>query len=266
MKSNIESGYTTRNVDFSKIHGDHSKAFTSMISKMNIRSGMVIGDLMGGCGGVSREILDYCNKNNLFVKIVLLDAFEEQLKKSQSFLAPYDQIGYCIQRRLEDARMMTLDSMLDSAVIKFGLHEVPQCEQPRIMRGTFKSLKEGGELYIWEIFGQTPNIHKHFRRMIKKKDKISRYNSFVQLRYFPEESKVIEYLSNAGFRDIEVIYSGDFLSSTLHYHKFDFPNNPTALMRWNDYLRKTLPPEAKVEDTGDSINLHILKKIIKARK
>jgi ubiquinone/menaquinone biosynthesis C-methylase UbiE len=221
---------------------------------------------MGGCGGVSKEILDHCSQNNLFVKIVLVDAFEEQLNKSQDFLASYDVRGFCIQRKLEDARMMTLDSVLDSAVIKFGLHEVPQCEQPRIIRGAYKSLKKGGELYLWETYGQSPNIHKHFRRMVKRKDVISGYNSLVQLRYFPEENEVVEYLSGAGFRDIEVIYSGDFLLSTLHYHKFDFPNNPKALLRWNDSLRKTLPPEAKVEDTGDSINFYILKKIIRARK
>ena len=266
----IYRGWNQRNVDFSKAHGNEDDAFERLIESMNLKSGITIGDIMSGYGAVSQKILDYCSKNNLFVRIILTDAFEGQINKSSQYLAPYELQGYAIQRRLEDARDLCFENKLDKAVIKMGLHEVPKRGQLRIIQNAYHALKEHGELYVWESFGQTPELSHCFRELIRKKDELAGFNSFVENRYFSHETEILEQLKEAGFRDIEIVYKGAFNYNSKNFLEIDFLGDTSKLHAWNEYLRSTLSNEEKkavsFNDSGDSISMQFIKKIIKAVK
>ncbi len=266
----MQQGWNQRNVDFSKAHGNEDDAFKRLIESMNLKNGMTIGDIMSGYGAVSRKVLDYCSKNNLFVRVILTDAFTEQINKSSQYLAPYELQGYAIQRRVEDARCLSLENKLDKAVIKMGLHEVPKRDQLRIIQNAYGALKEHGELYVWETFGQTPELSHCFRELIRKKDKLAEFNSFVENRHLSHETEILEQLKEAGFRDIEIVYEGAFNYNSKNLLESDFLGDTSKLHAWNEYLRSTLSNEEKkainFNDSGDSISMQFVKKIFKAIK
>ncbi|MBS3089262.1 class I SAM-dependent methyltransferase [Candidatus Pacearchaeota archaeon] len=263
-------GWNQRNVDFSKAHGNEDEAFDKLIESMNLKNGMTMGDIMSGYGAVSRKVLDYCSKNNLYVRVILTDAYEEQINKSTSYLAPYELQGYAVQKRVEDARCLSLENILDKAVIKMGLHEVPKNDQPRIIQNAYNALKEHGEIYIWESFGQTPELSRCFRELVKKKDELAGFDSFVENRHFSHETDIFKQLKEAGFRDIEIVYDGIFNYTTKNLLESDFLGDESKLQAWNEYLRSTLSDEekkaVKFNDTGDSISMSFVKKIIRGVK
>jgi len=41
-------GWDVRNVDFSRIHGDDSRAYEFLLKSLNLREGMCLGDIMCG--------------------------------------------------------------------------------------------------------------------------------------------------------------------------------------------------------------------------
>ena len=77
-------------------------------------------------------------------------------------------------------------------------------------------------------------------------------------------------MSKVGFKNIETIYEGEFRYETVRMLEGDFKGNIFKLEAWNVYLRENLSDEAKktirFTDSGDSISMSFVKKIIRARK
>jgi hypothetical protein len=266
----VASGWNKRQVDFTKIHGDDSAAFAALLDHMRLRNGLVIGDLMGGYGAVSRNILERCIRDGIDIEIILSDAYKEQLERSFETLAPYDAQGFLIKRILEDARTLSERPSLDNAVIKFGLHEVRREEQSAIIQGTYRRLKENGEFYLWMPMGTTPLLNKHFQDVVRKKDELAGLDELVMNRYFSHENEIRPLLEQAGFRNIRTIYEGPFIYTTKNFLDSDFEGDIHKVEAWNDYLRSSLSSDVKnllaFTDNGDSISLSFVKRIIKAEK
>ena len=269
MKQTQED-WNRRCVDFSKVHGNEEEAFAYLVNALQLENGMVVGDLMCGYGEVSRKILEYCAKRHIAIRNYLLDAFQTQIDRTMQHLAEYESQGACIQRVVTNMSYFSLESQLDRAIIKMGLHEVQKDEQERILRRVYLSLKEGGEAYIWESMGQNPHLTSVFREVVRKKDALAGYTNLVENRYFPHESEIYRYLSKVGFKNIETIYEGEFRYETVRMLEGDFKGNIFKLEAWNVYLRENLSDEAKktirFTDSGDSMSMSFVKKIIRARK
>lgn len=262
-------GWERRNVDFSRAHGNEDEAFQALIENLDVKPGEVIGDVMSGYGSVSRKILEYCAKNRVFAKLILIDAYENQLRKSYEHLAEFEGQGFVVERIVGDARCISLESKLDKAVIKMGLHEVPMRDQKTILEKTYKSLKPTGEVYVWESMGQTPEINEWFRKIVKKKDELAGFQSLVENRYFPNDSELVEAMRKAGFMDISEVYKGEFRYITENLLG-DFDGDYGKVKDWNKYLRMSVPEHIKrainFTDNGPSISMSFAKKIFRGKK
>ncbi|MEK6928254.1 MAG: class I SAM-dependent methyltransferase [Nanoarchaeota archaeon] len=265
----VNNGWNQRKVNFLKAHGNEDDAFSCLVSALNIQSGQIIGDIMGGYGGVSRYILEYCARKGISLRVVLLDGSEEQLKKSYEYLASFDISKQGIERICADVRVFSLEKMLDKVVLKMGLHEVKKEEQVNVLRNIYSGLKPKGEVYVWESFGEDERLTKAFRLIVRKKDRLAGFMSLAQNRYFSSENEIIESLKRSGFTGISEVYSGVFNYQTKNLID-DFNGNWELVNKWNNYLRTQLPKDVKRDirfrDEGNSISMNFTKKIFKAIK
>ena len=262
-------GWDVRNVDFSRIHGDDSRAYEFLLKSLNLREGMCLGDIMCGYGAVSQRVLEFCESKRIILSLFLLDAY--QLDRTIP-LTRYEDKGHSVNRTLQDARNFSFPKdSLDAIVIKMGLHEVSKEEQVRILANSLHSLKPAGELFIWECMGQTPKINEYFKRIIRKKDELAGYTSMVENRYFCNEEELIDIAEEAGGERVEVIYQdSSFDWNTLNLCQADFGVDVDKLKEYNEYIRSILPINVsqaiKLEDFGDFIIMHFAKKIFRVRK
>ena len=270
MTTKEENGWNRRKVDFDKIHGDNEEAFSFLVNALGLQSGMTIGDFMCGYGSLSRKVLEHCVKEGHFVRIILSDAYQEQLDRTHIYLAPYEQQGFVIQRHKQDICSLSLESKIDKAIIKLGLHELRKEQQLSALVNVFDVLKPQGEIYLWEFLGKTEELTKYFRKVVKEKDRLAGYQSLVENRYFAHEDEIVANLRSAGFTDILTVYEGIFLYETATISEADFSGDKEKLQSWNNYLRQNLPEHIKrainFTERGESISMSFTKKIIKAKK
>lgn len=260
-----QTGWDRRKADYTKAHGDSSDAFATLLAAMNLGNGMVIADVMGGYGDVSKQILDYCSKKRIGVHLTLSDRFREQIERSKQHLKEYN-----LTRKIEDARCLAFkDNSLDKIVIKMGLHEVKKEDQLKVASEVYRSLREGGEAYIWESIGQDDYLAYFWRGIVRQKDILAGFTSLVENRYFPSEQEIVDTLKTGGFKDIQKVYSGEFKYITRNLLT-DFNGDLSKLDAWNEFLRQRLPDDVKkainFTDEGDSISMSFSKLIWVAKK
>lgn len=269
MNSN-NNDWDRRKVDFTKVHGDDTDAFACLARAINPKQGMVVADIMGGYGGASREILDYCDEDNLRINLILSDSSTQQIEKSKAYLAQYEHV-HNITRRTEDARRLTLASKsLDAAVIKMGLHEVQLAEQPLIIGWVYNSLKSEGNLFLWHCAANSSESNAALREIIRKKDQLAGFNKLSENRHFTDFKNIELMLQGAGFEHEEIYRSNyGFRYNTANLLDCDFGGDVKKLQQWNDFIR-TLNAETKnalrIKDFGDSIEICAGKRIYRAYK
>jgi ubiquinone/menaquinone biosynthesis C-methylase UbiE len=268
--NNIQNDWNRREVDFSKVHGDDSRAFQSLIRNLKLRPNVNIADIMSGYGAVSQQVLEECKRKGIKINLTLSDSSETQIKKSKQTLNIYENKGYNINRILSDVRIPHLSKeSLDIAIIKMGLHEVPKQDQPRVLRNLVDSLKSRAELYVWESFGNTEEVNEYFNMIVRQKDRLAGYSEMVKNRYFPTREQIVEKMKDAGLRNIKQIYEGEFEYPTYRL-SVDFKGDKTKLDQWNQYIKILLPPnvrkKVKFKDYGDWIDLKFTKGIFVGRK
>lgn len=264
-----EEGWGRRNVDFSRAHGNEDDAFRTLIEQLNVKTGDIIGDIMSGYGEVSRKVLEYCAEKGVFAKTVLIDAYETQIRKSYEHLAKFEGQGFVVERLVQDARCISLDSKFDKAVIKMGLHEVSRTDQARILEKSYEALKPAGELYVWESMGQTPEVTEWFRKIVRKKDELAGFQSFVENRDFLYDTEIIESMKKVGFVGVLEVYFGEFRYITENLIG-DFEGDYRKVEEWNKYLRMNVPEHIKrainFTDNGNSISMSFVKKIFRGKR
>ncbi|MFH1802437.1 MAG: class I SAM-dependent methyltransferase [archaeon] len=270
MNDNVE-GWERRKVDFSRIHGDDSEAYHSLLNNLGLREGMLVVDLMGGYGAVSQKVLEYCESKGIWANLMLLDAYSTQLDMSREILAPYEAKGHSVVRILEDARNYPFsEGEIDKVIVKMGLHEVGRDEQQGILERAIASLKQNGDLFVWESVGKTPKIRDYFRKIVRKKDELAGYRSLAENRYFCYEEELIGLLEGAGGQRIARIYDGDFNLATGAFCEADFGGDVEKLREWNEYIRSVVPLDVaetiRLHDSNDSLEMRFDKKIFQVGK
>lgn len=270
MSSYINRSWNRRNVDFSNIHGTNQEAYSALFGSMDLKQGMIIGDLMSGYGDVSKIILNYCKDNNLSLELVLLDAYAIQLERSKDFLIEYNNEKYSINRVLGDIRKMPfLNSSLDIAIVKMGLHELPKNEQNIALQDIFRVMKPQGKLFVWHSSGLNPELAEYWRKVVRKKDELAGYNDFVRDRYLMDYQELTQSIKDAGFIEVEQIYDGDLIYETKKLAQADFNSDKDKLNEWNKFLRRfpnRIKGQIDFKDNGNSISVCFRKRIYQAKK
>jgi len=271
IHNELESGWSNRCVDFKKIHGNENNAFSALVSDMNLKEGMEIADIMCGYGSVSKEVLENCRKKGISLRLHLLDAYEKQINGSENYLANYTTNGCSINRIIGDAKNLPIkEKSLDKVIIKMGLHEVQKNNQMRILSNSFRSLREGGQLYVWDIMGKDEEINKYFNMIAKKKDELAGYTSLVKNRHFSSNKEIVELMKSVGIRNITNLYTDDFHFDTKKFLEVDFSNDNNKLTEFNEYIRNLLPSHIKKEisyrEEGDNIGMIFERRIIRAER
>lgn len=274
MSNNKEQvGWNKRVVlDYSKIHGNNSKAFQALFGSMRLEAGMQITDIMCGHGAVSEKVLEKCKERRIKINLTLTDAFSNQIQRSRERLAQYEGLESTITRRVEDARAMAFrDESLDIVIIKNALHEVRMPDQIKILRESYRALRQGGEIFLWITHGQTQEVNKYFAEIVRKKDEIAGFSSLVRNRYFSYRTEVEQALGRAGFDGIETIYSvRDFVYNTKELSKTDFGDDERKLQEYNRYVEAITPGHIKplidYSKNKEEIILKVMTTILKAKK
>lgn len=265
------SDWNRREVNFSKVHGDHSEAYGTLVNCLDLRNGQTIADLMGGYGEVSQHVLEECMKRGLEINLILSDYSIAQLKKSRQNLEDYERNGQKVVRVNSDIRSLPLKlNSLDKAIVKLGLHEIGKEDQVRALKAIYSSVRFGGELYVWSVFGKNKEINDYYRKIVRKKDELAGFFDMARNRYFSTEEELRDGIKKAGFSEMGEIYCGDFECFTSRFKNNDFKGDKERLREFNDYIRNLLPLDIRneigYEEQGDSINMSFTKKILVAKK
>jgi len=227
---------------------------------------------MCGQASVSQRILDHYESQGKLASIFFSDGYQNQFAKAKENLNPYKEKGHMVTGLLEDIRSFPLlGPSLDVIVIKMGLHELRKEDQKEVVKRLMKNLTPSGDLFIWESMGQTPEINNFFKKVVRKKDELAGYRSFVRDRYFCTEEEIIDLAEKSGAREIEKIYEGnnfDYVTRVLS--EADFGGDTEKLRELNEYIRSISTPKIaqsiRMNDSGDSIKMHFAKKIFRIRK
>jgi ubiquinone/menaquinone biosynthesis C-methylase UbiE len=253
------NGWKIRNAVYETVHNINPTDLHQLVKSLEIKEGNIVADLMCGYGAVTREILKYHQ-----VIPILLDNSEEQLKKS------YQELGK-IERIFSDIRECPLeDESIDRAVIKMGIHEVPKKDQQIIINQVYRILRQRGVFSMWDIMPTTEEEQILFQDIIRKKDKLAGFESFVTDRYFFKLDEGMNYLRTAGFKEVEHIHKMNFWYSIDKLLNSDFRNDKNKLEEWNEYIRQRVPENLKSKlgyvDKGEKIEMNFEQGIIKGSK
>jgi YD repeat-containing protein len=266
-KTTPTEGWKKRNVRYEQIHNVDEKDMVKLVESLEIANGGKIADLMCGYGAVSREIAKYCAGKGLDVSLVLVEMFKEQLDRSYEELKGISNIT----RILSDARNECLEpASLDGAIIKMGVHEVPQKDQQQIVNNVYKALKEGRIFSMWDVMPESLEEQLLFQDIIRKKDELAGFDSLVKNRYFFRQDEAMAYFVAAGFKDVEHVQKISYRFSSENRLEAEFGGIESKLMAFNDYIRTRVPESMKEKlqynDSGRTIEMTFTKGIVRGRK
>jgi ubiquinone/menaquinone biosynthesis C-methylase UbiE len=269
MRTCTNNDWNRRCVDFRKIHGDSSTAFSDLVGAINWYDGIKIADVMCGYGDVSRHLLEEAKRRNTRVDLSLIDFSETQLNASRAVTRPtIPNNGSTVDYILEDARDYSRRSSdLSSVIMKMGLHEVPLYDQGTLISNWANHLMDGGEIFVWEIFGGSPEAHEFFKDMVRTKDALADLTDFVANRYLPSEREINRTMRTASL-DVTCIYDGE--QRLTEKYLVDFEGDKRKIDAFNGYVRNNLTDslreELDFEDLGNSVEMTFQQKIFRGVK
>ncbi len=190
------NSYQKRIVSYEKIHSIDEKDFDSLIAIVDPKNGESILDVCCGYGSVSKRILKEIDKKGLDLKITLLDNSELQLERAKENLKNNVNIKFVLSDAIETPFP---ENHFDTVVNKMGLHEVDKESQYKMLKESYRIIKPGGKIVIWEL-ALDDKTQPIFSEIIKKKDQIAGFDSLVRNRYFPKKDDVLVGLKEAGFK------------------------------------------------------------------
>ena len=257
-------GYNIRKVDFSKIHAVQGDDLRKLADAMEIPDGGQVLDLMCGYGAVSEHILDPARAEGRSVELSMCDLHRVQLDR-----IPNHVRGEAADVTIGDARNLPYgDSQFDAVVIKMGLHEVPQIDQPLVLQEVFRVLKPGGRFVMWDVMPDTGEQQDAFMEQIQKKNELAGYESIVVDRYFSRGEQMPWLFEEAGFTGLELVFVANFQESTLARLDSELGGDRNKLEELNEYTRRCTPESIRAavdyKDDGDSISMKIPNRIFRA--
>ncbi len=262
----IADGYNIRKVDFSKIHGVAGNDLNKLADALELKTGDSVLDLMCGYGAVSTHILEYASAAGIGIQLSMCDLHKVQL----------DRVADDVRRQaadvtVGDARDLPYaDRQFDAVVIKMGLHEVPQIDQPLVFQQVARVLKPGGRFVIWEVMPDTGPQQDAFSEQMQKKNDLAGYESIVVDRYFTRGEQMPWLFEEAGFVDVKQVFEANFHQSTLGRLDSELGGDRHKLDALNAFVRRCTPESIRAEvdykDEGDSISMKVPNRIFRAVK
>ena len=123
---------------------------------------------------------------------------------------------------------------------------------------------------MWDSLTYSQEEQELFQNIVRKKDQLAGFESFVKNRYFFQLDEGITYFEEAGFGEVECIHQMDFWYSLDDLLISDFKGDKRKLEEWNQYLRECIPGKLKAkhsyQEDGDKIYMIFKGGIIKGRK
>lgn len=236
------AGYEERDENLDKAHGVSEEHWKSLMYYADPKEGQLILDLMGGSGAVAKQLY----KRNKELNLLVMDAYEHQLRKAPSYL----------KKAIGDVRDIPLkDNSVDKVIIKMGLHELQLSDQEKAVKEIYRILKPKGSFINWMIYLED-NERKVFHDMVVEKDRICGLDDMAKNRYFPSYFDALHCIYKAGFNNI--ISSQIYGSLTCSRDRLngDFKGDKNKLEQWHSYMRdnwKSISSHFLSTDTGDNI-------------
>lgn len=258
-----DKDWKSRNVNYEKILGIQEEKIKKFVSSLDIKSGDSVLDLMCGYGAVSKEILNQSKDKN--INLIMCDLYKEQIDKC------FNPILDSVEKRIEDVRKMSFSSnSIDKVVIRMGLHELRKEDQQKAINEIYRIMKPKGILSLWHVLPENKEYQILFQDIVREKDKLARFNNFVEERYIFREDELLNYLKNSEFRKIELIQRADIRLDTSNRLESEFLGDYSKLENWNNYIRKRIPKKSREKlnylDKGYSIYLNLRGMMVKAIK
>jgi ubiquinone/menaquinone biosynthesis C-methylase UbiE len=194
-----EHGFDTRIVRYEEIHKVTGKDYEALVKAIDPHPGEVILEGCAGYADVSKHILETAQDFDEKPEIYILDESPVQIGRARKELRtlPEDHV------LLGDIRTTGMpDDTFDKAVIKMGVHELPQAEQPKVLAEMHRILKAGGKFIIWEL-SLDDDTQQVFQDVIRRKDELAGFDQLVANRYFQRHAELVRLFEDAGFQDIK---------------------------------------------------------------
>lgn len=198
-RGNARHGFDTRIVRYEEIHKVKAADYKALLKAIDPKPGEVIFEGCAGYADVSKHIIEATEDFDEKPEIYILDESPVQIDRARTELKllPDDHV------LLGDIRTTGLpDAKFDKAVIKMGVHELPQSEQPKVFAEMYRVLKPDGKFVIWEL-SLSQVVQKTFQDVLRKKDELAGFELLVKNRYFQTHDELVQLFKNAGFRDVK---------------------------------------------------------------
>ena len=191
----MKAGFDTRIVSYENIHSIAPTDWNKLLKAINPQPNEIILDGMCGYGAVGKGILEKEKSVYLF----LSDESEVQIERAMKNLPKISKSNFSID---SFPKSKFKENFFDKVVIKMGLHEVPKKEQLNVVKEAKRILKPKGKFIIWDIMlnSQTQSL---FQDVIRKKDKLSGFETLTRERYFFREEEFLETMKKAKFSKIK---------------------------------------------------------------
>lgn len=192
-------GFDDRVIRYEKIHKVTDMDYKALVGAINPQPGEVIFEGCAGYADVSKHIIEATDDFDAKPEIYILDESPVQVSRAREELKllPDDHI------LLGDIRSTGMpDGSFDKAIIKMGVHELPEDEQPKVFVEMYRILNPNGKFIIWEL-SLDRDTQKVFQDILRKKDELAGFELLVKNRYFQRHDELITLFENAGFKDVK---------------------------------------------------------------
>ncbi|WP_444939291.1 class I SAM-dependent methyltransferase [Microbulbifer sp. JMSA002] len=253
----VADGYNVLSHDALDAFVASPESKAKLLEALDLREGNKVLDLMSGSGTVSQLLLEYGDKKSMGLALSMCDTHHSQLKRINSKVRER-----VVDVTVGDARALPYEKeSFDAVVLKMGLHEVPQLDQPLVMRNVFRVLKRGGRFIIWQLLPASGVIQDVFTDIVRKTSMLAGCESQAFNRYFPRQDQISWLFKSAGFRGCEEIFQAEFTYSTRASLGAELGGDSSKLEILNNFARDRVPQEIRDSlcwrDTGEDISLKI---------
>jgi demethylmenaquinone methyltransferase/2-methoxy-6-polyprenyl-1,4-benzoquinol methylase len=120
-----------------------------------LHKGQKVLDLACGTGGLTILVADIVGPEG---KVIGIDLSQRMLNVAKQKSSSYPQIKY-IRKNFEN---LSYNNDFDAVVIGFGAHEVPASARLNLYRTSFRSLKKGGKLLVFDFADVSNRLLRFF--------------------------------------------------------------------------------------------------------
>lgn len=283
-----KKGFDDRVVRYEQIHKIKDEYYQALINAIDPREGEVIFEGCAGYADVSKHIVEATKDFQLKPELYIQDESLVQMSRAHTELQlPEDHM------LLGDVRETGMpENKFDKAVIKMGIHELPQNEQPKVFAEMYRVLKPEGKFVIWEL-SLNQEVQKVFQDVLRKKDELAGFDAMVKNRYFQRHDELQKLFEGTGFKEIKDEYRIRYvfnvkgrLEELISKDRLQMLNDKGTLSQEDEeelkrraqervnallaYIRERVPEEARAivefKDLGDDIEMSFDKIIMSGKK